>query len=48
MGIGRADESGMGDALLVDVVDEVSASADQGIVLDTGTVVGVVGISSHS
>ena len=47
MGIGRAHERDMGDALLVDIVDEVAASADEGIVLDAGAVVGVVGISSH-
>ena len=45
MGIGRAHERDMRDALLLDIVDELAASADEGVVLDAGAV--GMGIGCH-
>ncbi len=42
MRVRRANEHGMADALLFDVVHEFAAAADEGVVLDTGAVVMIV------
>ncbi len=42
MCVRRADEYGMADALLFDVVHEFAAAADEGVVLDAGAGVMIV------